>query len=163
MPPAALTWSRQSSEPLYCATESTLSEPVFDSVMPMVMVSSAKAGAASSIAPAAKMQSLFISSSQFFDRNSRARPHSAHAGHIESRPCLLNLLLLWFPARGRFKRTHLQQEKRILCPGPTAVNDDSRRASPRFFDARSPAFRRSGTQIKEGPFSAATTAIRSTG
>src|SRR5690349_19036678 len=49
MPPAAFTSSRQNSEPRSCATESTLSGPVCETVMPMVMVSSprASAGAAS--------------------------------------------------------------------------------------------------------------------
>ena len=44
MPPAALTSSRQSSKPRTCASDSSLSAPVFDAVKPMLSVSCANAG-----------------------------------------------------------------------------------------------------------------------
>src|SRR5271157_12483 len=37
MPPAAFTWSRHSSNPRYCSSESTFIAPVFDTVIPIVM------------------------------------------------------------------------------------------------------------------------------
>src|SRR5690349_20139739 len=60
MPPLAFTSSRQNSEPCSCATESTLSGPVCDTVMPMVMVSSAAAtaGSAAKAAMAETIQNL---------------------------------------------------------------------------------------------------------
>src|ERR1044071_1656929 len=38
MPPAAFTWSFQSSKPLYCSSESTFNAPVLETVKPIVMV-----------------------------------------------------------------------------------------------------------------------------
>src|SRR5579859_2043070 len=67
MPPAALTSSRQNSAPRSCATESTLSGPDCETVMPMVMVSSPAAipGMAKDRPVAVASQNLFIHPPRF--------------------------------------------------------------------------------------------------
>src|SRR5262249_51276015 len=91
MPPAAFTSSRHISAPRCWASESTLSAPVCDSVIPMVMVSwsAANAGVAPIVAAATSQQSRFIGSSYpagFFFSQPRMRSaclDNAQPAHLE--------------------------------------------------------------------------------